>query len=247
MANPKARIWKPGDVIDYTNTSTLLSGGTPTQLSDGIVGIPPSDIAATTGKGVLQVEGIIAIEATTSVGNVGDNVWYDENGSPYGGTASSGAASTDATVGDYWIGTLAAAKGATDKLAYVRLNKVNPALPPWINKTHIKTAIDLTWAAATHNGMVIHVTADAKTLTMPVGVAGMECILQNDVADAGSKLVLDFNGNETLEGNLAIAATKTADLTKLTSIRGDYIHIRCETAASLWVCLAIRGTWVTSA
>lgn len=242
MSN-EAQYHKPGLVLDHT-PSAAVTGGQTVEIAAIGGGVAANDIAADATDSLL-IQGVAKIVATSAIGNVGDNVWWDDNGTPYGGAAT-GAATTAVTAGDYWLGTLVAAKGDTDTHAYVALNQPSQ-IPAWHDKAHVGTAIDLTWAAATHNGKVIHVTADAKTVTMPVGVAGMEAIIQNDVANAGAKVSVDFDGNETLEGNLAIAATKTADLTKTTSIRGDYLHIRCETAASLWVCLAKRGTWVTSA
>lgn len=242
MANISQYLME-GRSIDYTPASDVGAGAI---VNLGAVsGFCPNDVAADV-QGSAVVEGVIRGPFVGGVGNVGDNVWWDANGTPYGGAAD-GAFTLIAANGDWWAGTLAAATTATGATADIVLNKVNPNLPAFQNKAHVTTAIDLTWAAATHNGKVIHVTADAKTVTMPVGVAGMEAIIVNDVADAGSLLTVDFNGNETLEGNLAIAATKTALLTKATSLRGDYLWIRCETAASLWVCLEKRGTWVTSA
>lgn len=250
MANVKANNYKTGEVIDYLNTSTAITGGDLVEVCDGIVGLALEDIAATTGKASLQITGIIKIECDTSVGNVGDNVWYDNDGSPYDGTASSGAATTIVTSGDFWIGTLAAETGTTDTHAYVFLNKVNPALPAWTEKTHVVTAADLTLTAADHSGEVIHVTADAGTdtkITLPEGVVGMEYIIQNDEADAGNLLQVDLDGNEIIEGGvLTIGATYLALNTKATSIRGDYLHLVCNVAATSWRCVAKRGTWVTS-
>ena len=120
MAKPKAQNYSVGEYIDYT-TLAATTGGTPTQISDGIVGIPTSDAAITTEIG-MQIAGIIKIECDVSVGNAGDNVWYDNNGSPYSGTALSGAATTLAASGDFWLGTLVEDTGATDTHAYVALN-----------------------------------------------------------------------------------------------------------------------------
>jgi len=248
MAKQKATPIAPGDKLDYTASSTI-TGGDPVQISDGIVGIAQTDLASGDTDG-LQISGLISIEATTAIGNAGDNVWYDNNGSPYGGTASSGAATTAAASGDFWIGILAKDKGATDTHARVLLNQPNPTLPHWPGKVHTTTAADDTMVAADDSGGVIHVTADAAfdtTITLPVGVVGMDFFIQNDEADAGLGLIVDLNGNEIIEGtNLTIAATKTAINTKATSIRGDYIHLVCVVAASTWTCINKRGTWVTS-
>ena len=242
----KTEYSKEGKALDHTAASAITAGD-PTSLSGkSVIGVPQSDIAS--GKDdSLEVSGIFRGWNDGSFGNVGDNVWYDSNGDPLNGTAGTGAYTTDATLGDYWVGTLAKALVATDEEALIRWGVQNPDLPAWSNRTHVKTAVDLTYVAATHSGMVIHVTADAKTITLPVGVVGMETIIVNDVADAGNLLTVDLNGNETIQGNLTIAATKTALLTKATSKRGDFLHLVCTTAAGIWRCVEKRGTWVTSA
>lgn len=243
MANA-SQFLQEGQMLDYTPASAVTAGQV-IQIDTGLSAFATNSIAAS-AQGAVCVEGVIRGPYVGGIGNYGDNVWWDANGTPYGGAAD-GAFTLNAAAGDWWVGTLARpTAAATTATCDIAINKVNPNLPAWPNKAHVTTAVDLTWAAATHNGKVIHVTADAKTVTMPVGVAGMEAIIVNDVSDGGALLTVAFNGNETLEGNLALIATKTALNTKLTQMRGDYLHIRCETAASLWVCLAKRGTWVTS-
>jgi|GEM_PF-1153386 len=243
----QAENYQLGHYVPYTNsTGADLSPGDIAVLADGRIGIAPEKIANGATKSV-QVSGVARVRNAAVAGAAGDNAWWDANGTPVEGTALSGALTTDATAGDNWMGTLHAALAATDEWAYIRLNEANPAKPAWHNKAHVKTAVDLTWAAATHNGKVIHVTADAKTVTLPTGVAGMEAIIVNDCADGTGLITVDFDGNETCEGNLAIAATKTALNTKATQKRGDFLHLRCQTAGSLWVCLQKRGVWAQSA
>jgi len=247
MATPKAQIYISGKKIDYTEPgSALVSGGTPTQLSDGIVGIPPSDIALS-GTGGLQVTGIIKIECDSSVGNLGDNVWYDSNGSPVGGTASSGAATVLAASGDFWLGTLTADTAAADNHAYVALNKANPRLPAWTNRAHITSAIDITMVEATHSGAVIHITDDGghdTAVTLPTGVVGMEYIIQNDAADGVCGITVALDGTEIARGaNLTQASGETATNTLATAVRGDYLHYVCTVAATAWRVVEKRGTW----
>lgn len=241
----KTEYYKEGKALGHTAASAITAGD-PTSLSGkSVIGVPQSDIASGDADS-LEVSGLFRGWSDGSFGNVGDNVWYDSNGDPLNGTAGSGAYTTDATAGDYWVGTLAAPLVATDEAAYIRWGVQNPDLPAWPNRTHVKTAVDLTYVAATHSGLVIHVTADAKTVTLPTGVVGMEAIVVNDVADAGALVTVDLDGNETIQGNLTIAATKTANLTKATSIRGDFLRLVCTTAAGIWRCSEKRGTWVTS-
>ncbi len=241
----KAELDSQGVYIDMTNeTGAIIAGGTLVRIG-GRVGIVAESVGIAAKHAPLFAGNCRGRNAAV-IGNAGDNLYWDDNGDPVDGDAGTGAFTTDATAADYWVGTLNQALAATDTDCYFSLNVPNPDLPAWSNRAHVKTAVDLTYVAATHSGKVIHVTADAKTLTLPVGVVGMEVIVVNDVADAGALVTVDLNGNETIQGNLTIAATKTALLTKTTSKRGDFLHLVCTTAAGIWRCVEKRGTWVTS-
>ena len=239
-----------GEGVQHTPAVAVYAGNI---INIGSVcGFAPSDIAAS-ALGELAISGVIRVPYIGGiVCNVGDNVWWDANGTPYGGAAD-GACTCNAAAGDWWVGTLVAPTAATGATADVALNLVNPNLPAWRNKKHHTTAADLTVAAANAtygSGTVVHVTADAGTdtqITFPVGVVGMEWIIQNDEASGGNRCAVDLNGDEIIAGaNLTIAATKLALNTKLDSVRGDYIHLICNVAAASWRCVGIRGTWETS-
>lgn len=245
MAN-KSRFLKEGLSIDYTPAS-LVAAGAIVNL-DALAGFASCDIAASE-KSALAIEGILRMPFVGGVvANEGDNVWWDADGTPYGGS-NDGAATVVASAGDFWIGTLAATTSATGNTCDVMLNRVNPNLPAWPNKTHITTAADLTLVAATHSGGVTHVTPDAQTdtkITLPTGVVGMEYIIQYDGADGGNLTQVDLDGNEIIAGaNLTIAATHIACNTKLTANRGDFLHLVCNVAATSWRCIGKRGIWVT--
>ena len=244
MANSH-KNYQDGVEIKYTPSSAVTAGNL-IQLNSNIVGLANSAIAADV-EGTLMIQGVIQGPFVGGlVGNPGDNVWWDANGTPYGGSAD-GALTLDATVGDFWVGTLTEATSATGATCRVALNVQNPNLPAWVNRSHIKTAIDLTAVEATHSGGVIHVTADAKTVTLPVGVVGMEYIIVNDVADAGAAISVTLNGTEICRGaNLTIANGETATNTKATAKRGDYLHLVCTVAANAWRCVEKRGIWATA-
>ena len=244
MAAPKAQIYKTGERIEHTAASAL-TGGDLVQISTGIVGLLNEDVASG-GKCELDVTGIIKIESDTSTGNIGDNVWYDSNGSPYGGTASSGAATTAAASGDFWIGTLVVATGATDTHSYVALNRVNPELPAWINHTHeLQTATKT--LDAQDVGKVQHDLTDNAVITLPATVAGLTFIVQNDAADAGAKLSVSPNANDKIMGpDLAGVDNKDLINTKATSIRGDFVVLVGDGADGFYV-TEMRGTWAAEA
>ncbi|HUT59991.1 MAG TPA: DUF2190 family protein [Phycisphaerae bacterium] len=252
MANI-SQYFQPGASIDYTPAAATYAGNL---VNLGAVcGFTPRDIAAS-ALGAVAVTGVIRAPYIGGiVCNIGDNVYWDANGTPYGGAADGActcnAAAVDLSAGlDWWVGTLVRATTATGATCDVALNLANPNLPAWLGKLHITTAADLTLVAATHSGGVIHVTADAGTdtkITLPTGVVGMDWVIQSDEADGGNLLQVDLDGNEIIAGqNLTIAATKLALNTKLTANRGDYLHLVCNVAATSWRCVGIRGIWVTS-
>jgi predicted RecA/RadA family phage recombinase len=246
MANISQYL-QEGLSIDHTPVGAVYAGSI-IQVG-ALSAFAQRDIAAA-ALGAVQVAGVIRGPYVGGIANVGDNVWWDANGTPYGSGVADGAFTCNGAAGDWWAGTLVKAAVAADTTCDIALNKVNPNLPPWTNKAHVTTAADLTLVGATHNGKVVHVTDDGghdTAVTLPIGVAGMEYIIQLDEADATMTLHVDLNGNETIEGNLAVAATELAHNTIGTSKRGDFLHLVCETNALLWRCVQKRGTWVSSA
>jgi len=243
MANI-SRYLQTGENIDHTPAADVAAGNI---IQVGNLSAFSSHDIATGALGAVAVSGVIRAPYVGGAADVGDNVWWDANGTPYGGDAD-GAMTTNGAAGDWWVGTLVAPAAATDATCDIALNVENPNLPAWQGKTHIAVDDNTTLTAADHSGSVVHVTAADKTITLPTGVAGMDFIVQNDVADAGSELVVDLDGNEIIEGgNLSVAATKTANLTKATSKRGDYLHLVCNVDATSWRCVARRGIWAETA
>lgn len=243
MANI-SRYLHEGASIEYTPAAATYAGNIINLGS--VCAFSPVDIAAS-AVGAVAVTGVIRAPYAGGIANIGDNIWWDANGTPYGGAAD-GACLNSPVAGDWWVGTLVRAVTATSTTCDVAINLVNPELPAWQEKTHFTSAIDITFVAATHSGGVIHITVDTKTVTLPIGVVGMDIIVQNDAADDASLTTVDLNGNEIIAGsNLTIAATKTALNTKVGSNRGDYLHLVCNVAATSWRCVAKRGVWVQSA
>jgi len=234
-----------GERVDHTPASAL-TGGQLIQLDGKNAAIPSQPIAAS-ALGSVAVSGLFSGPYVGNACNVGDNLWWDANGTPYGGSAD-GALTNLGADGDFWVGTVTKAPSANDATVEYALNVANPTQPAWIGRTFFKSAVDITFVEATHSGGVIEITADAKTVTLPIGVAGMEVIVVNRVVDAGALVTVDPNGNEIIRGaNLTIAATKTALNTKATAIQGDFLHLVCNVAATAWRVVAKRGIWTTSA
>jgi len=121
MSKPKGKIYQTGDVVDYTPTAAK-SGGAVVQLPDGRTGIVLNDIAANV-LGAAAVEGIARIEKANLAMAVGDRVFFDNDGSPYGGTASSGAATDLPDDGDFYVGRCFEAAAADATHVLVILNR----------------------------------------------------------------------------------------------------------------------------
>ena len=245
MAN-QSQFLQEGKVLDYT-PAVPVTAGKIIQVGSLSVFAPLAIAAAALGQ--VQMSGVIRSPFVGGIANMGDNIWWDADATPYGGAAD-GAFTHIAANGDWWVGTLARATALTDALADIALNRTNRELPAWPGKKHITTGADLVLTAADHSGGVIHVTPDAgpdTKITLPIGVVGMDFIIQYDGPDAGNLTQVDLNGNEIIEGmNLTIAATKLAVNTLATAKRGDYLHLVCNVAALSWRSVAKRGIWVTT-
>ena len=69
--------------------------------------------------------------------------------------------------------------------------------------------------------------------------------VQSDEADGINELTVGPNGVEIYEGaNLTNAIGEDSYNTLATSIRGDYLHLVCNVAATSWRCVAKRGIWL---
>ena len=225
--------------IRWTNgTGASVASGDVVALN-GRLGIAVTTIADG-ATGWLAVAGAFEVLATAAEAWVdGDPLWWDLTNLKLTRIGS---------CLHRFAGRAVGAKVATTQLsALVALNERGDLPEDLIDREWFDSAVDLTMVAATHSGGVVNLTADAKTVTLPVGVVGMELIIRNGVADAGALVTVDLNGNEIIAGaNLTIAATKTALNTKLTAKKGDLLHLVCNVAATSWRCVRRRGIWVTS-
>ena len=236
----ESNFHKVGDVRPYTPAAATI-GGAVCQVSTGLAGIAVNDIAASV-EDDIRIQGIFKVQAAAVVGNVGDNVWWDDDGDPYGGTAGTGAATTSAVDGDYWLGTLTVALTATAGQAYVALNHQSVDQPVWANKTHeLKT--DNYTVDIQDQGKVLHIATDAKVFTLPSTVAGFEVIIANDAADGGILMSISPAAADKIIGlDQAGTDNKDQQLTKATSKRGDFMHLVATPDG--WYIKAQRGVWV---
>jgi len=239
----EAQMYKEGKSLDHTAAAAITGGDV--QNLGGLAAVPPNDIAASADD-ALAIAGIVKAAHTASVGKVGQPVWWDEDGDPYGGTAGTGAATTVASAGDFFMGCLAADTTATSAYCYVLLNAESPQWPAWANKPHETKSANYT-VDALDSGKVIHVDTDAKTITLPSTIAGLDVIFVNDGDDAGVLLTLAVAAADKIMGpDVAGTDTKGQLNTKLTAKRGDFLHLVGD-GADGWFIVEKRGTWAEEA
>ncbi len=124
MSLPKGQTHQVGAVLDYTASSALL-GGAVVEIA-GLAAVLVEDVASGSKIGA-KVEGVMKIEKTQVAIAASADVWYDSDGNPYLGTASSGAATGSQfnDTGDLWLGTAVYAAATNDTHVFVALNKRN--------------------------------------------------------------------------------------------------------------------------
>lgn len=109
------------ETIDYTPDSAVVAGDV-IVINSVMLGIAPSSIPAST-LGVLARRGARwKFPKVQLAMTVGAALYWDADGNPYGGTAGSGAATTDSTKG-LCIGRCTAAAGATAYEVEVEFNQ----------------------------------------------------------------------------------------------------------------------------
>jgi predicted RecA/RadA family phage recombinase len=115
----EATFYKQGDALDYTAGAALTDG----QVVEtaGVPGIVQGDVAASGDAAVELCRGIVRFRKVSGAITAGQTLYWDENGSPYGGTASSGAATATASSGDFLLGVAVAAAASTDQFVKVLL------------------------------------------------------------------------------------------------------------------------------
>jgi len=266
MGAPQARNWKDDQLAPYTAAAAILGGcptpvfiadraviatTTVTTLPAGLMGIPHGDLASA-DIAEMQMKGRVRFVHTASFGTAGDNVWWDNNGDPYGGTAGTGAATTKPSAGDYWLGILSKACTITDATCEVLLNQVNPYRPPWVNRFHELLAATTLTMDVQDTGKVIHFDHTAAcTITLPATAIGLDFIIQNDTGEttAGYALTLAPNASDAFAGvNWSPSTNKALVNVQATHKRGDWIHLRGQgTAATGWLIIEKSGLWTGTA
>ncbi len=203
------------------------------------------DAAASDPTLAVQVEGVFDIAATAATGNVGDNVWWDINGTPVGGSTT-GAVTTIGSAGDFWVGTLVKAKTAGQATARVALNVANPYIPFFAGRLYETISANVTLDVQ-DNGKVLLVDTDAFVITLPAIATGGDVVIMNNAATDGAAIItISPNSNDKIQGpNIAGTDNKDFINTKATAKRGDYVHLTAGPNADGWSIVEMRGTWAT--
>jgi hypothetical protein len=206
MSAPKARIHQQGEILDYTASADKL-GGAVVKVDDGRCGVLVGDVANGAQTGAL-VEGIVKVEKKQEAFAAGADVWFDADGNPYLGTATTGAATGTpcSATGDVYMGKTVSAAGANDRHCYVALNErkvgnisaasANVAASAEVENTTDETAFDkkaTLVGASLSAGDVIRIRAQGKvndnnaadTLNVKLKVGTEEIVATGavDVAD----------------------------------------------------------------
>jgi predicted RecA/RadA family phage recombinase len=122
MAQSPAFLHSSDDAVDYTPAAAVTGGDV--VVSGGIVGISPTDLAASE-KGALQIDGIFQVPKSTGAIVAGQPIYWNPTGSPDSGDSGSGAANQ--TGNGTYMGIAVQAQASGDNTCLVILNA---GLPP---------------------------------------------------------------------------------------------------------------------
>lgn len=168
MAQTPALYYQPGDRIDYTPAAAVTAGDV--IVTGNTVGIATTDIAADV-QGSLSIGGVFQVPKATGAIAKDANVYWDADGSPNVGTASTGAA-TGTAMGNTRMGKAVAAAGSSDTYVNVLLQQIDRSEPTDV-------AVTATTGGAT-TGLIpagtsfVTVTSDSanKQISLPAGSVG---------------------------------------------------------------------------
>jgi predicted RecA/RadA family phage recombinase len=197
-------------VVDYTPGSAVTGGDV--IVNGDTIGIAKRDIAASS-LGSVATEGVFDVVKVTGAISDRADVYWDADGDPVSGTAGSGAASTDPSVGNY-LGKAVAAALSGDERVRVELA---PA-----GRTTLTNAIADPGASGaipvTRTGHVAIVTAGAETRTL-ARPSFMGQQLQLNMKTDGGDCVITVTGNVNQTGNNTITLNDAGDSVLLTAKR----------------------------
>lgn len=105
---------RDGKTLTYSNAGSAIASGDVVLMAD-TVGVAIADIAATTGQGAVQIEGVFNLAAAAGAWVQGDNLYWDNSAKKFTKTAS----------GSTLAGIAADTKASAATTGNVKLNAAN--------------------------------------------------------------------------------------------------------------------------
>lgn len=206
MAQTPAKSVAEGEKIDYTPVAAVVAGAI---IEVGNRAFPvPINIAAGE-KSAYDTEGLWDVPKATGALNAGDAIFWDNDGTPNVGDASSGAATATAA-GNKFLGYASADAASDAKYVRVRLadGPTTNSLPSFPVEAVVATGSAQGDAAAIGGGtgLATVTAADAtKGVILPAGTAG-KIVLVKNVDNAVLKVYPPSGGTiNVLSANAAIS------------------------------------------
>ncbi len=195
MAQTPCKYRQLGDTIDYTPGSAVLAG-TVYVIGTTIVTIVPKDIAADE-KGATATRGIFNVPKDNSDVSAGDALYWDADGSPVGGTASSGAFTKTAN-GNVFAGIALEAAGTGVGDCDMLLRSIDGTVPG--NMAPVPVGTVAAANSAQNNGAAITTLG----LTKVTGADNTKAVVLPAVASAPIGTVLYLNNHSGGNATLAV-------------------------------------------
>jgi predicted RecA/RadA family phage recombinase len=181
MAQTPVKFIAEGDKIDYTASADAVAGDA---ISGAIIGVTSEAIDYSESTlAALQIEGIFDFPQAAEIITLGQDVFWDADGSPYGGTATSGAATATAE-GNTYLGICLGT--TTSTTSYVRVKRV---IVPQKEVSPMRVATVAVGGTAQANANAVPtgftlVTGadDTAAIVLPAAAAGLVCHVKNGVA-----------------------------------------------------------------
>lgn len=115
------QFFAPGKEEDYT-PGVAVTAGVPLEIG-GKAAFANNDIAANR-LGSIVTKGLAKVVKINSAFTLVDDIWWDADGDPFGGTAGDGAATNVKADGDFYLGNLRLAALDSDTTCIIRLNGI---------------------------------------------------------------------------------------------------------------------------
>ncbi len=210
---PCIRRQTEGDSIDYTPVGAVTNGDV-ILLSTALVGIASRAIAA--GElGAVDLEGVFTVPKDSSSVVIGTPLYWNATGNPVGGTASSGAFTSNSALGIFGGWALATAGGSAGTVDMLLRSADDGATPQSFSA--MQAAAVTVGGTAIGNANAVsygftRVTGANNTaaVKLPAATAGAVCVLKS--LTSGSTLQVFPTVGDKINGAAANAVYNMANL-----------------------------------